>query len=270
MRQPRARAAAAPPTPTRASSDRIARFLPTRFLPTGRSLLAGCAIAAAAAGCYALARQTSMFAVATIEVSGAPPAVRHSVRRAAAPAVGTNLLALDGAALLRRIVALPTVVSARYDRSFPHTLRIRVVPERPVAVLRRGRESWLVSARARVVARLRRGADPEYPRVWVPTATPVELGGTLAGAEGGTEARALELASRFPARVATVSLAHDALTFRLRSGLELRLGRPVDMRLKLAVARRALRALPPGSTYLDVSVPGRPVAGLNPQLSSGG
>jgi hypothetical protein len=65
------------------------------------------------------------------------------------------------------------------------------------------------------------------------------------------------------------------LLLKLRSGFELRLGEPSDLRLKLAIARRALRTVPAGSTYLDVSVPGRPVAGstvagFNPQLSTGG
>jgi hypothetical protein len=36
------------------------------------------------------------------------------------------------------------------------------------------------------------------------------------------------------------------------------------VRLKLAIARRALRGLPAGTAYLDVSVPGRPVAGTQP------
>jgi len=50
----------------------------------------------------------------------------------------------------------------------------------------------------------------------------------------------------------------------------LRLGEPTDVRLKLAIARRALRVLPAGATYVDVSVPGRPVAGTDPQVSGGG
>ena len=76
-------------------------------------------------------------------------------------------------------------------------------------------------------------------------------------------------ADRFPARIATAAVTHGELAFRLRSGLELQLGAPTDIRLKLAIARRALRGLPTGATYLDVSVPGRPVAGTNPQLSGG-
>jgi hypothetical protein len=92
----------------------------------------------------------------------------------------------------------------------------------------------------------------------------------LAGADGGSSARALAFADALPARIAVAAVAHGQLLFKLRSGLELRLGEPTDLRLKLAIARRALRAVPPGSTYLDLSVPGRPVAGANPQLSTGG
>ena len=49
--------------------------------------------------------------------------------------------------------------------------------------------------------------------------------------------------------------------FHLRSGLELLLGDGTDVELKLAVAARVLTVLPPGSTFVDVSVPGRPVSG---------
>ena len=59
-------------------------------------------------------------------------------------------------------------------------------------------------------------------------------------------------------------MTHGGLVFHLRSGVELRLGDPTDVRLKLAVARRALRGLPAGTAYLDVSVPERPVAGTQP------
>ena len=86
----------------------------------------------------------------------------------------------------------------------------------------------------------------------------------------GTAARALALVRRFPARIATATLSHGELAFRLRSGLELRFGTPTDVRLKLAIARRALYLLPSGTTYLDVSVPGRPVTGSNSQLSGSG
>jgi cell division septal protein FtsQ len=226
---------------------------------------------ALAAGAYLVARQTSAFAIARLEVTGVPAGVQQQVRRVLKPLVGTNLLALDGAALERRAEALPSVVSVRYDRAFPHTLRIHVVPEIPVAVLHRGSETWLVSARGRVIERVATGTYPALARVWVPKKAAVAIGAFLAPAVGGTAARTLALAAHFPAHISTASLARGDLVYRLRSGVELRLGDPTDVRLKLAIARRALARLPTGATYVDVSVPERPVAGMdNPQLSSRG
>ena len=57
----------------------------------------------------------------------------------------------------------------------------------------------------------------------------------------------------------------------LRSGLELRLGDSGDLRLKLAVARRAARCSQgpdPAAAYIDVSVPERPVVGGDATLKS--
>jgi cell division protein FtsQ len=264
-RPPRARAAAvaAPRGETRAGELR-------RFAPSRRSLVVGCGLVAIAVGGYYAARESSAFAVRRVEVRGGPPEVRAQVRRAVRPFLGASLLALDGAALERRLESLPTVVSASYDRAFPRTLRLRVVPETPVAVLRRGPELWLVSARGRVISQIARGSNDALARIWVKRSVPVAAGGFLGTDTGGDSARALALAARFPARIQTASLSHGSLVFRLRSGLELRLGDPTDVRLKLAIARRALAQLPAGSAYLDVSVPGRPVAGADPQVSGGG
>jgi cell division protein FtsQ len=266
---PRTRAAAVAVPRSRARRPSV--FALARLAPSRRSLAVGLGLVAIAVGTYFAVRETSTFAIGRLEVAGAPADTRRQVLRALAPLKGTSLLALDGGALTRRVEALPTIVSVRYDRSFPHTLRVRVVPERAVAVLHRGKETWLVSARGRVVSRIPKLTYGSLARVWVPRATPVEAGGFLTPAAGGTTTRALALTTRFPARIAVASLSHGALVFKLRSGIELRLGEPTDVRLKLAIVRRALRQLPPGSAYVDVSVPQRPVAGsANPQVSGGG
>jgi cell division protein FtsQ len=219
-------------------------------------------------GAYFAARDTSTFALHTIQVSGGTPALHARVRAVLAPLAGRSLMALNGRAVERKVDALPDVVSARYDRAFPHTLRVTIVPEQPVAVLRKGKETWLVSARGRAIRQIPRTARRALPRIWEPSAVQVSAGAFLAPDDGGTVARVLSLAQGFPARFTTASLAHGELTLQLRLGIELRLGEPVDVRLKLAVARRALRVLPAGSTYLDVAVPQRPVAGSNSQLST--
>jgi hypothetical protein len=72
--------------------------------------------------------------------------------------------------------------------------------------------------------------------------------------------------ARFPERILFVRFREHDLTFVLGSGLELRLGDIRAVRLKLAVAAQVLPGLQNGDyTYLDVSVPGRPVAGSNSQ-----
>jgi len=259
-RASRSRAAAAPaPRAIRLKGGGV-----YRFLPSGRSILTGLGLIAIAAGAYAAARQTSMFSVSRIEVAGGTPELRAQVRHELSTLRGTSLLSLDGAALEGRVESLPTIVSARYDRAFPHTLRLTVVPEVPVAVLHRGSETWLLSGRGRAVKRIQPRTRPFLPRIWVTRATQVEAGAFVEPDGAGRAARALALGSRFPGRIATAAMTHGELVLRLRSGIELRLGQPADVRLKLAIARRALRDLPAGSVYLDVSVPGRPVAGPQP------
>jgi cell division protein FtsQ len=240
-----------------------------RFAPSARSFVVGLALLAAGLGAYAVARQTSVFAVRQIELVGAPPAVAVQIRQAVGDFRGVSLVALDGADLLRRVDSVPAVYSATYDRAFPHTLRISVRPEDPVAVLRRGPDSWLVSARGRVLKSLPARSLLALPRIWVPAATRVELGTMLQDRAGGVAARALAplVNAPFPAHIATVSLVGDELSFALGSGAEVRLGRAEDLRLKLAIARRIVRSLPAGTRYLDVSVPARPVAGTNSQVS---
>ena len=239
------------------------------MLPPWRVVAAGWLAVAAVAGAYVAARETSVFAIDRIEVEGAPAPLATAVRRAVASYRGASLVSLDGSAVLGRIDALPAVYAAHYDRAFPSTLRIVVRAERPVAVLRAGPGSWLVSADARVLAAVPRGTSRDLPRIWVPADTQVVVGATLPQDAGAAAARSLGALALggFPARVAAVTLVHGELRFVLAGGLDLRLGAPDDLRLKLAVARQILRVLPAGSAYLDVSVPERPVSGNNSQLS---
>lgn len=243
-----------------------ARASLVRFAPSRRSLAIGFGILAFALGAYLLARETSLFAVSRIEVQGGSPQIGRQVRQALASLVGTPLVGLDGSAVVRRVEALPTVVRVSYDRAFPHTLRITIVPERPAAVLRRGPESWLVSVRGRLIERLPSRADPGLPRIWVSARTPVASGTQLSGAEARVAARAVGLAGAFATRVTAASYSDGTLVFHLRSGLELLLGDGGNVKLKVAVAQRALAFVPSGSTFLDVSVPGRPVSGAGSPL----
>ena len=152
------------------------------LVPTGRALLVAGAAVGAAGVLYLVARETPLFAVRSIEITGVRGAAAAHVRAALRPLEGKSLLALHGSDVEDRLAA------------------------------------------ARRVG--------------------------------------------FRGHVRDVSSTDGSLVFRLRSGLELRLGDEEDLALKLAVAGRIL-PLVRGATYLDVSLPARPVAGsqtLNQQV----
>lgn len=265
--RPKARAASVAASSQRSASG--GRLELSRFAPSGRSLLTGILILLTGIGLYAAARTTSAFAVDRIAVEGASPEVAADVREALAPALGESLLGIDLDDLARRARSVPMVASASFDRGFPHTLEIAVVPEVPVAVLRQGSTSWLVAAGGRVVAELDTGARPGLPRVWLKREIDVRVGESLHGLQRRAVAAVAPLAARpLPSAVNSVVAGRDELTLTLRSGIELRLGDTTDLAVKLEVARRVLPRLAGLRGYLDVSVPERPVAGesLNSQV----
>jgi cell division protein FtsQ len=241
---------------------RLARADVARLAPSVRSLAWAGGLLVLAAAVYVAARETPVFAVQTVAVRGAPPDVAAEVRRALEPIRGESLLALRTAEVDRRLAAVPDVASATYDRAFPHTLTVVVVPEQPVAVLRRGRGSWLVSARGRVLRAVQHGGLAALPRIWISAGTDLPPGATLAPDSGARAAAALALARRtgFDEPIQSVTVTGDSLAFKLRSGVELRLGASVDLALKLAVAARILPIVGADATYVDVSLPARPVA----------
>lgn len=233
----------------------------TRFVPSRRSLAIGAGVVAVAAGGYAIARETSVFAIEKVHVTGGSKAIDAQVALALAPLVGRSLVGLDGAEVLQRTEALSTVVSATYDRAFPNTLRVKVVAEHPVAVLRDGPAAWVVSARGRVMRPIASDTATTLPRIWLAEKT-VAVGGVLSPRLGGTLARVLSSVGSFRSRILRASLVDGELVFHLRSGLELVLGSPTDLPLKIAVATKVLQQLPAWTQRVDVSVPSRPVSSL--------
>jgi cell division septal protein FtsQ len=235
-----------------------------RVLPSGRSLLIGFALVGLTVGAFLAARGTSMFAVERIEVTGARPSVVRRVDAALAPLAGRSLLSLDAAAIDRRLSGLPDVSLVSYDRAFPHTARIVVSAERPVAVLRRGAQAWLVTERSRVLRQLPDPSGWALPRIWVADA-PVPGDGELLSVDDAllpslVLGRVLSADKRFFERVAEARAIDRELVLVLRTGTEIRLGAADDLPLQLAVAQRVLDLIEPEARYVDVSVPERAVA----------
>jgi cell division protein FtsQ len=247
--------------------------LPARsaLVPSRRAAVATGAVLLVLALAYLAARTTPLFAVKSVEVSGAPAPVAAQVEAAVARFVGASLVGLDGDDLIRRVESVPTVISARYDRAFPHTLRIFVEPERAIAVVAYRGTGWLVSERGRVLRRVEGREFWAYPRIRFRTAAELKPGETMRDPRVAEPLRVLaKIGKSFPVRVHVGRFADGELTLVLPADVELRLGEPVDLDVKLAAAARVLAALTREErtrlAYLDVSLPERPVAANNPQV----
>ena len=239
-----------------------------RLIPSGRSLLIAFALLGAAVALYVVGRQTSLLAVRTIEVQGVSGPLAARVHAALEPLEHRSLLRIGNVGVAERLVQIPEVETATIDRAFPHTLKVSITTARRVAVLRQGKSAFVVSERGRILAAVPRSVQRSLPRIWVPTAVGLDVGESVTDARLVAAVRAATAvfhAGIGGLRVRLVSSVENELTYRLRNGLEVRVGTPQQLPLKLAIARRILAG---GGVerYVDVSVPERPVAGTNLQV----
>jgi len=252
---------------TRASSRRAPARAGIR-VPHLKWIAIGAGAAALVVGAYAVARETSLFAVRTIDIAGGSPRIKAEVRRALQPEVGRSLISLSGAEIDRRVAKIPDVVSVSFDRSFPSTLHVAVKAERAVLLVRQGSASWVVSSRGRVMRKVTKPAKSSLPRLWLPKSVHVAVGETLPPYDGKLAAAAVApiAPGSFHGGIRNVASSPDQLTLVLHSGPQIRLGDIGDLRLKLTIARRILHiasasTTSPPAAYVDVSVPERPVLG---------
>ena len=228
-------------------------------------------------GAYMVARETSVFAVRTIDIQGGSPRVKAEVRRALAPELGRSLLRVSASEVKREVASIPDVVSVHVSRSFPRTLHVTVRAERAVLLLRQGASSWIVSSFGRVMRKIRNPRRSSLPRLWLSSKSiDVTVGETLPADDGKLAAAALAPVAPglFRGGIRSVDSSASGLTLVLASGPQIRLGDIGNLRLKLTIARHILgiaaandSTTPPA--YVDVSVPERPVLGTeNSQVAS--
>lgn len=256
-------AAGAPPA---SLGDRLRRRQERAgWLPSPRSAVVALAIAAAAGAVYLVAWKTPAFAIRDVEIEGVSGSIERRVRAALRPIEGTNLLSFDSADGRRLLAPVPYVDSARFDRSFPNTLRVHVTPERPVALLRRGRDAWVVAASGRVLRRVRTAPLPSMTRVWLPASSEPIVGAVLSETAGAAAVEALVPMRDvgLPGPIRSIRVDGGEVSIVLASGMQVLLGVPSELRLKLAVVARVL-PLAGSAAVVDASVPGRVVVQAAP------
>jgi cell division septal protein FtsQ len=216
---------------------------------------------------YRALRDSNLFAVHTIVVTGANPELTAQVEAAALrSAGGRGLLALSSGSLAHAIEVVPGVHAARVDRDFPSTLRVTVWPEHAVALAVHGHDRVVVSATGRVLQRIdNKAKPPNLPRVPLRSVVP-KAGTRIQSSEVLAQLRAIAaIPIGFGGRVAWSKVDPDhGLELQLNwPKLWIRLGPAVDLRQKLRAAALVLRAYPTvatrqGLSYVDVSAPARP------------
>jgi cell division septal protein FtsQ len=216
---------------------------------------------------YRALRDSNLFAVHTIVVTGANQELTAQVEAAALrSAGGRGLLALSSGSLAHAIEVIPGVHAARVDRDFHSTLRVTVWPEHPVALAVHGHDRVVVSATGRVLWRIdNKAKPPNLPRVPLRDVVP-KAGTRIQSSEVLAQLRAIDaIPLGFGGRVAWSKVDPDhGLELQLNwPKLWIRLGPAVDLRQKLRAAALVLRAYPTvatrqGLSYVDVSAPARP------------
>jgi cell division protein FtsQ len=211
------------------------------------------------AGYFFWLRDSSLFEVHQVEVHGATVNAPEVANTLAASARGMSTLHIDDGKLRAAVSRFPTIGTLKAQASLPHKLEITVTERLPVAVVEEGGHTVPVSADGYLLAGVR--AEHGLP--------PIELSAPVV--KGRLSHHDIEQAALLAAAPDELAAKVDGMrydpdesgvTADLANGIELRLGDSSDGAAKWAAAAALLADPKLGSpTYIDVSVPGRPVAG---------
>ena len=226
-------------------------------------IAAAVAVLAVLGGAWVWLRDSSLVAVERVTVTGVAGPEAGQIR-SALDLAARNMTTLDvHLSQLRTAVApYPVVKDVRVTTQFPHGMRIQVIELLPVGALVAGGQTIAASADGTLVHDVPTGSLPSVPVPSFPGGSRVTDQNALG---------ALELLADAPPRLepkisqVTTSPPHG-LVVQLRSGPSIYFGPAGELEAKWGAAATVLAA--PGSagaSYIDVSDPERPAAGVSSQ-----
>jgi cell division protein FtsQ len=224
-----------------------------------RVIAAAIALVAVYAGYTLWFRNLSWFAIDHVTVSGATTNQRQIQMAVEQAARDMTTLHLKDGELRDAVARFPTVASMGASTSFPHTLHVTVTERLPVAFVKDGPRRTAVSADGYLL--LGASFDPKHlPRIEGAVAHGARLDGDAAAEAAILGATPAPLRDR----VTGSSWIDDqgGVVVGLDQGPDLRFGDGGRARDKWTAAVSVLSSSEHGSpSYLDVSVPDRPVSG---------
>jgi cell division septal protein FtsQ len=205
-------------------------------------------------------RDSSYVKVEDVKITGTEmaPDVDSALRAAAE---GQSTLNPDADALRQAVAGNPLVAGIKVDTDFPHTMLIDVQVREPVAYL--GSEGVVIAGDGTVLDNTGKAPDG-VPEMSLDKQDGSVLAGDAVTGDALEVARVLGVVpGPLAAVINSASMSKDhGVTVDVGPGLELRFGDSSSAELKWKAAAAVL-ADPKfeGATYLDLSVPDRPVAG---------
>ena len=224
-----------------------------------RLLLALVVLAALGFGGWTWLRDSSLAEVREVEVTGSTSSQESKVRAALdAAARDMTTLHVREDALRAAVAQYASVAGLEVEADFPHTLRIRVLEHKPVAVLVSGDREMAASGDGLLLRGVVADGDLPVIRTDVPP-----VGDRVSNANTRT---ALTIAAAAPGelrrRIDRIWTGSRGMMLALVDGPDLIFGDASDARRKwLAAARVLADPSAAGAIYLDVRIPERVAAG---------
>jgi cell division protein FtsQ len=236
---------------------RVALAIPRKFR---RRMIAALLLAVALLALYRFwFKESSFVRVEHVTVTGLTTKDAPRIRLALiAAAHDMSTLEMQQNALNAAVSSFPVVKAVVAQPSFPHTLKIHVIEEQPVAVLAVGGERLLLAPDGSVL----RGVVTGHPLALIRSRGAVPQD-TLTDR---VPLSALHVAAAAPAeladRIITITHAKQGILVHLRDGPELIFGNDSRPLAKWEAAASVLAdPSSKGATYVDLRLPGRPIAG---------
>jgi cell division protein FtsQ len=224
-----------------------------------RAILAAVVALIVVAGYMIWLRNSSWFAIEEVEVEGLTANQQDIAASLQGAAKDMTTLHIRDDELRDAVSGYPTVASIKADATLLHKLRIEVTERLPVAVAKVNGQSVAISAEGYVLLGV------EFDPKELPSLDAGETQGALLDEEGSAQAAILgavpeDLRSRL--KSATWDEERGGVVADLDGAPELRFGDGEDAEDKWKAVAAVLTDPDLGSPfYVDVSVPGRPVAG---------
>ena len=205
-------------------------------------------------------RHSSFVKVEHVTVKGLNTNDADRIRQALTSAArDMSTLDVNQDALLSAVASYTAVKDVEATAHFPHGLTIRVIQERPVALLQTGGSHVLLAADGSVLKR--------HPGPRPAARDPHPVGRAHAHADGPLALTELHVAAAPPPalarRIASIGSGKTrGIVVRLRNGPQVIFGDDTRVDAKWAAAAGVLaNPASKGATYVDVRLPERPVAG---------